>query len=138
MLGHITGRLAVVGSAAMLAGTVTTGAAVAHEGEHAGAPEAFPVTCEGVNYMITTGPGNWSAAKSTDSKTHFLPKAFTFSATGTNADGDVVFSESDTIEQGNGNAHKNQETITCVFGETFVEDGVTIEFEGTAVVVRKP
>ncbi|PLS75796.1 MAG: hypothetical protein CYG61_05700 [Actinobacteria bacterium] len=34
--------------------------------------------------------------------------------------------------------HRNQEQITCTFGDTFTENGETFTFSGTATVVKKP
>lgn len=90
-------------------------------------PEPFPVECGGVAYTITSGNGKWSVGSDTDSSTHFIPKAFTFTVT--DQSGDVVFSES--IEK---KGHRNQETIVCTFSGQ--EDGLT--FSGTATVVKRP
>lgn len=130
-------RLAVAAPVVLLALGATHGIALAHEDHEGGGgrPEPFPVTCEGVNYVITSGNGEWSAAVDRNSRTVFIPKSFSFTVT---MNGEVV--ESETLHQGNGNAHKKQETITCVFGESFTdpETGDTFEFSGSATVVRRP
>lgn len=117
----------------VLAGSI--GPVAAHEGEHGGQPEPFAVTCGGVDYVVTSGNGNWSAAVTEDRRSHFIPKAFSFTVS--DEDGNVLFSE--TVEKGNGNAHKNQETITCTFGGEEVDpEGNVFVFSGTATVVERP
>jgi len=96
------------------------------------AKEPFKVNCEGVEYTLTSGNGKWAVAKDTQSKTHFIPVAFTFTVS--DSEGDVQFSDSE-VKKG----HRNQEKITCTFQETFEdEDGQELTFSGTAVVVQKP
>ncbi len=110
---------------------VLAGAAALAPPAGAAQPEPFEITCGGVDYTITSGNGKWSVGSDTQSSTHFIPKAFTFTAT--DAQGNVVFSES--IEK---KGHRNQETITCTFEDTFEEDGQTLTFSGTATVVQRP
>ena len=110
---------------------VLAGAAALAAPAGAAKPEPFVVTCGGVEYPITSGNGKWSVGSDTESSRHFIPKAFSFTVT--DEDGKTVFS--DSIEK---KGHRNQETITCTFGETFVEDGQTLTFSGTATVVQRP
>lgn len=93
--------------------------------------DAFTVVCGGVEYTITSGNGKWAVGKDTESSTHFIPSAFTFTVK--DAGGDVVFQ--DSIQK---RGHRNQEQITCTFGDTFMENGETFTFSGTATVVKKP
>lgn len=129
----------VVAAVAACAFGTLAGSAGAHEGEHGGAPEAFPVTCQDVEYLITTGNGNWSAAVTSDKKTRFIPTAFSGSFEVKDADGNVIDSGSFADHKGNGNAHQNQEKITCTFGDsgTDPETGVSWTFNGTAIVVKR-
>lgn len=90
-------------------------------------------------YTLIAGNGDWSAAIDRGSRTVFIPKSFSFTITGTDPDGVEFLNETETMAQGNGNAHKNQETVTCTFGDSFTdEDGNTFEFTGEAEVVRRP
>lgn len=93
--------------------------------------EPFQATCNGVTYTLTSGNGEWAAAQSVDHRTHFIPKAFTFTVVDEN--GNVVFQESVSKK-----GHRNQETVTCTFSDTFTEDGQTFTFSGTATVVQRP
>ncbi len=94
------------------------------------AKEPFKVNCEGVEYTLTSGNGKWAVGKDTESNTHFIPVAFTFTARDSAGN---VFSDSEEKK-----GHRNQEKITCTFEGTFTEDGETFNFEGSAVVVQKP
>ncbi|HSH60099.1 MAG TPA: hypothetical protein VK988_10745, partial [Acidimicrobiales bacterium] len=60
--------------------------------------------CGGVEYTITSGNGKWAVGKDTESSTHFIPSAFTF--TMKDAGGDVVFQES--LQK---KGHRNHEQI---------------------------
>lgn len=133
-------RLAVVAPVLMLALASTGGTASAHEDHAGGPPEPFDVVCEGVEYTIVGADGKWAAAIDRDSRTVFIPKYFEFTVTGYDAAGNELFTETETMAQGNGNAHKNQQTVTCTFGgtETDPDTGDVFEFSGTAVVVRRP
>jgi hypothetical protein len=92
--------------------------------------EPFDVNCEGTTYTLTSGNGKWAVAKDTESNTHFIPVAFTFTARDSAGN---VFSDSEEKK-----GHRNQEKITCTFGGTFTEGGETFTFEGSAEVVQKP
>ncbi len=94
------------------------------------AKEPFKVNCEGVEYTLTSGNGKWAVGKDTESNTHFIPVAFTFTARDSAGN---VFSDSEEKK-----GHRNQEKITCTFEGTFTEGGETFDFEGSAVVVQKP
>jgi hypothetical protein len=94
------------------------------------AKEPFEVSCNGVEYTLTSGNGKWAVGKDTESNTHFIPVAFTFTAR--DSAGNVF---TDSVEK---KGHRNQEKITCTFEGTFTEDGETFTFEGSAVVVQKP
>lgn len=98
-------------------------------------PEPFTVVCAGTTYELTAGNGNWSVGKDTQSGTRFIPTSF--SGTVTDAAGVVLES---FYEAKNG--HRNQEQVTCTFGETFTftdENGVeqTLRFDGQATAVQK-
>ena len=96
------------------------------------AKEPYDVNCEGITYTLTSGNGKWAVGKDTESNTHFIPVAFTFTVRDPDT-GEVLFSDSEEKK-----GHRNQEKITCTFGDTFTEDGETFIFEGSAVVVQKP
>jgi len=135
-------RLAVATSGLLLTLASTAGPAVAHEGDDheggGGPPEPFVIECEGVEYTVTSANGNWAVAIDREAGAVFIPKAFSFTITGYDAEGNEFFSETETDVKGNGNAHKNQQTVTCTFGGTETdEEGNTFVFDGSAVVVRR-
>ncbi len=118
----------------VVAGMLTAALAVPASADHRGEPhgrQPFAVTCDGQDYIVRAGAGNWSAAIADDG-TVFLPVAFSFTVT---MNGDVIESESLT-KQG----PKNATTVTCTFSEEFTdpETGDTFVFSGTAVVVVRP
>ncbi len=136
-------RLAVATSGLLLALASTAGPSLAHEGDDheggGGPPEPFVVECEGVQYTLISGNGNWAAAIDRESRSVFIPKSFSFTVVGTDALGVEFLNVTETEQQGNGNAHKKQQTITCTFGDTFTdEEGNIFTFTGSAEVVRKP
>ena len=91
-----------------------------------------------MEYTVTSATGNWAVAIDREARAVFIPKSFSFAITGTDPDGVEFLNETDTMAQGNGNAYKNQQTVTCTFGGTETdEDGNTFVFTGSAVVVRR-
>lgn len=96
-------------------------------------PEPFAITCGEVDYTITAANGKWAIGMDVESSTHFIPQSFRFVLT--NADDDVI-DEEVLVKKG----HRNQATITCRFGETFIDPvtGEELTFTGIAKVVKRP
>jgi hypothetical protein len=117
------------------AGLLSLGLLGAMTGTAAAAPpEPFELTCNGVTYVITSAAGQWAVGSVVDSSTHFIPYAIDFVVT--DAAGNVVFE--DTLTKG-GKAHQNQgPTQSCMFSDTFEEDGQVLTVSGTVQVIVRP
>ncbi|HUR19018.1 MAG TPA: hypothetical protein VMZ51_08830 [Acidimicrobiales bacterium] len=111
--------------------------------------ETFPVTCDnGHSYVaVSNGNGLFTPAHDTASNATFVPVSFgAFTATVTDADGNVVASFTDPGESKGQSAKGVKDPVNCTFSFTEVSDGSDPDFpagytftgSGSAVVRITP
>ena len=94
--------------------------------------QLIEVTCGGQTFtVVVNGRGQFTPGHIIGSTGNLIPQSFTFTVIATNARGEVLFSGTATVAKGGQRRGLQDRLITCTFGQTFTEDGITFAVSGT-------
>ncbi len=103
--------------------------------------EPFPVVCGGQTLMIVVnGRGDFTPGHIIGSTGNLIPQAFVFNITISDAQGNVIDSDTETVAKGGQRRGLQDSLTTCTFGQSFTDPdtGMTFTFSGTATTFSTP
>ncbi len=101
----------------------------------------IPVTCGTSMFMLAVnGRGDFTPGHIIGTTGNIIPQAFTFTLTISDAQGNVIDSDTETVAKGGQRRGLQDSLTTCTFGQSFTDPdtGMTFTFSGTVTTFITP